>query len=67
MSVLAFAPVRFAREVRAEAGRVTWPSRRETLVTTGLVLVMAALTAAFFFAVDLAVGALVGLLFTGTH
>ena len=66
MSVLAFAPVRFVREVRAEAGRVTWPSRRETLVTTGLVLAMSALTAVFFFSVDLAVGALVGLLFTGT-
>ncbi len=64
---MAFAPVRFFREVRAEAGRVTWPSRKETLVTTGLVLAMAALTAAFFFAVDLAVGALVRLLFTGTN
>jgi len=53
--------------VRIEAGRVTWPSRRETLVTTGLVLAMAALTAAFFFAVDLAVGALVRLLFSGTN
>jgi preprotein translocase subunit SecE len=66
MSVLAFAPVRFVREVRAEAGRVTWPSRRETLMTTFFVLVMAALTAVFFFAVDMGVGALVGLLFSGT-
>ncbi len=63
---MAFAPVRFVREVRAEAGRVTWPSRRETLMTTVFVLVMAASTAAFFFAVDLAVGALVGLLFSST-
>jgi preprotein translocase subunit SecE len=67
MFVLAFAPVKFFREVRIEAGRVTWPSRRETLVTTALVLAMAALTAAFFFAVDLAVGALVRLLFSGTN
>jgi preprotein translocase subunit SecE len=64
---LAFAPVRFVREVRQEAARVTWPSRQETLVTTGLVLAMAALTAIFFFAVDFAVGWLVRVLFTGTN
>jgi preprotein translocase subunit SecE len=64
---LAFAPVKFVREVRAEAARVTWPSRRETLVTTGLVLVMAALTAMFFFVVDLAAGWVVRVLFTGTN
>ena len=44
------------REVRAEATKVTWPSRRETLITTGLVLAMAALTAVFFFAVDQIIG-----------
>ncbi len=64
---MAFAPVKFVREVRAEAARVTWPSRRETLVTTGLVLVMAALTAMFFFVVDLAAGWVVRVLFTGTN
>jgi preprotein translocase subunit SecE len=62
---LAFAPVKFIREVRVEAGRVTWPGRRETLVTTGLVLAMATLAALFFFAVDLAAGWLVRVLFTG--
>ena len=46
---------RFLREVRTEIGRVTWPSRRETLVTTGLVVGMVALAAAFFFAIDQAV------------
>jgi preprotein translocase subunit SecE len=65
MPVLAFAPVKFIREVRLEASRVTWPSRRETLVTTGLVLAMAGLAALFFFAVDLAAGWLVRVLFTG--
>ena len=49
---LAFAPAKFVAEVRAEAARVTWPGRRETLVTTGLVLAMAAISAVFFFAVD---------------
>ncbi len=62
---MAVSPAKFVREVRAEVTKVTWPSRRETLVTTGLVLAMAALTAVFFFAVDqiirLCVGSLFGL------
>ncbi len=45
-------PVQFAREVRQEVGRVTWPSRKETLVTTGLVLALSALAAVFFLVVD---------------
>ena len=64
---MAFAPAKFVAEVRAEAARVTWPGRRETLVTTGLVLAMAALSAVFFFAVDVGVGALVRVLFTGPN
>jgi len=47
-----FNPVQFAREVRQEVAKVTWPSRRETLITTGLVLAMSALAALFFLAVD---------------
>jgi preprotein translocase subunit SecE len=53
---LAFNPAKFLREVRAEVGRVTWPTRKETLVTTGLVFAMAALAALFFFVVDQLVG-----------
>ena len=49
---MAFDPVKFLREVRAEVGRVTWPSRRETLVTTGLVFAMVTVTALFFFFVN---------------
>ena len=64
---MAFAPAKFIAEVRAEAARVTWPGRRETLVTTGLVLAMAAVSAAFFFAVDVGVGALVRVMFTGAN
>ena len=52
MSGVAFDPLKFAREVRMEVSKVTWPSRKETLVTTGLVLAMAAAAAAFFFAAD---------------
>ncbi|MBR0650229.1 preprotein translocase subunit SecE [Roseomonas terrae] len=45
-------PAQFVREVRQEVSRVTWPSRKETLVTTGLVLAMSALAAVFFLVVD---------------
>jgi preprotein translocase subunit SecE len=62
---LAFAPIKFLRDVRVEASRVTWPSRRETLLTTGMVLVMATLVAVFFLAVDQVIGFGVRALFAG--
>ncbi len=46
-------PVQFIQQVRAEVAKVTWPSRREVLLTTLMVFVMAALTAAFFSLVDI--------------
>ncbi len=61
---MAFAPIKFLRDVRVEAGRVTWPSRRETLYTTFMVLVMAVLIAAFFLAVDQVIGFGVHFLFS---
>ncbi len=63
---MAFAPAKFVRDVRAEAARVTWPSRRETGMTTLLVLVMAVLTAVFFLAVDYVIGFGVRALFAGS-
>jgi preprotein translocase subunit SecE len=45
-------PFQFIQEVRAEAVKVTWPSRRETLITTGLVILMVLLASLFFLAVD---------------
>jgi preprotein translocase subunit SecE len=63
---VAFAPAKFVRDVRAEAARVTWPSRRETGMTTLLVVVMAVLTAVFFLAVDYVIGFGVRALFAGT-
>ena len=53
---VAFQPAKFVREVRAEVAKVTWPSRKETLVTTGLVFAMAAVAAIFFFVVDQVIG-----------
>ncbi len=45
-------PVQFTREVRQEVAKVTWPARRETLITTGLVLALSSLAAVFFLVVD---------------
>lgn len=47
-------PLQFLQQVRSEVGKVIWPSRREVMLTTVMVFIMAALTSAFFFLVDLA-------------
>ncbi|CUH78325.1 Preprotein translocase subunit SecE [Tritonibacter multivorans] len=46
-------PVQFIQQVRAEVAKVVWPTRREVLLTTVMVFIMAALTATFFALVDL--------------
>lgn len=45
-------PAEFARQVRREVARVTWPTRKETGVTTAMVFVMVVLAALFFLLVD---------------
>ena len=45
-------PFKFMQEVRAETQKVTWPTRRETLVTTAMVFIMVAVAAVFFFVAD---------------
>ena len=45
-------PLEFIRQVRQEMAKVTWPSRKETVVTTILVFVMVFICAAFFLVVD---------------
>jgi len=45
-------PFKFLQEVRAEGQKVTWPSRRETAVTTMMVFVMTAVAAVFFLLAD---------------
>lgn len=59
---MAFKPAQFFREVRQEATKVTWPTRKETLVTTLMVFVMVVLVAIFFFFVDQILNFGVGLL-----
>lgn len=46
-------PVQFIQQVRSEVAKVVWPTRREVLLTTVMVFIMAALTAVFFALVDL--------------
>ena len=60
---MAVNPAKFLREVRAEVSRVTWPGRKETTVTTALVLGMVAITSIFFFGVDQIIGLAVRALF----
>ncbi|MCW2315229.1 protein translocase subunit secE/sec61 gamma [Rhodoblastus acidophilus] len=45
-------PFNFLQEVRAEAAKVTWPTRKETMITTGMVALMVVLASIFFLSVD---------------
>ena len=45
-------PGEFIRQVRAETAKVVWPTRKETVTTAIMVLIMTALLAVFFFIVD---------------
>ena len=49
-------PLKFAQEVREEVARISWPTRNETLITTGMVFVMAAIAAVFFLVADQIMG-----------
>ena len=48
-------PFQFVQQVRSEVAKISWPTRRETLLTTLMVFIMASLTAVFFALVDLAI------------
>ena len=52
-------PAKFIREVRQEVGKVVWPSRKETLVSTAMVLVLVVIAALFFWFVDSIISAAV--------
>jgi preprotein translocase subunit SecE len=58
-------PFKFLQEVRAEGLKVTWPTRKETTVTTIMVFVMVFVTSIFFLAADqimrFAVGLVLGI------
>ena len=52
-------PGEFLRQVRAETAKIVWPSRRETMMTALMVVIMTALLALFFFGIDSAFSAIV--------
>lgn len=45
-------PLQFIQQVRAEVSKIVWPTRREVVVTSIMVFIMAIVTAIFFFFVD---------------
>ena len=49
---MATSPFKFLQEVREETRKVTWPSRKETAVTTAMVFIMVAVAAVFFMVSD---------------
>ena len=52
-------PGQYIREVRQEVAKVTWPTRKETTVTTAMVFVMVFLAAIFFLLVDMGLSRIV--------
>lgn len=55
-------PFQFIQQVRSETSKVTWPTRRETAVTTVMVFIMVFLAAMFFLLVDQVLSFAVGFL-----
>ncbi|BAQ17762.1 preprotein translocase subunit SecE [Methyloceanibacter caenitepidi] len=55
-------PFEFLQQVRTEVSKVTWPTRRETIITTIMVVVMSIIAALFFLGVDWVLGTLVQLI-----
>lgn len=54
-------PFEFLQQVRTEVSKVTWPSRKETLVTSIMVFIMVIIACIFFFLTDTVIGFVVRL------
>jgi preprotein translocase subunit SecE len=52
-------PAKFIREVRQEMRRVTWPTRKETTVSTITVLILVVLSSVFFLLTDMLAGSII--------
>ncbi len=55
-------PLEFIQQVRTETSKVTWPTRRETVMTGVMVVIMTTILAVFFFGVDSILQAIVTML-----
>ena len=53
---MAFSPFKFLQEVRSETAKVTWPTRRETMITTSMVFIFVVIAALFFLVADKIIG-----------
>jgi preprotein translocase subunit SecE len=58
-------PLQFMQQVRAEVAKIVWPTRREVVMTTIMVFIMAALTAVFFSLVDVVIRYGLQVIFSG--
>jgi preprotein translocase subunit SecE len=56
-------PFEFIQQVRTEVAKVTWPTRRETVITTVMVLLMSIAAALFFLAADWVFSTLITMIF----
>ncbi|MDX3908621.1 MAG: preprotein translocase subunit SecE [Sphingobium sp.] len=52
-------PAEFVNQVRAEASKIVWPTNRETMMTTVMVVIMTSILGLFFFSIDSVFGAVV--------
>jgi len=55
-------PIQFLRQVKQEVKKVSWPTRKEVMQTSAMVMIIVAIAAAFFFFVDQIIGWLVKLI-----
>ncbi len=60
-------PFEFLQQVRAEGAKVTWPTRRETMITTGIVILMVIVASVFFVSVDQAIRLIVAFILSFGH
>ena len=58
-SMAKISPIQFFRQVKQEVKKVTWPTRKEVLQTSAMVLVIVAIASLFFFVVDLIFGGII--------
>jgi preprotein translocase subunit SecE len=62
MAIMLKNPVEYIREVRSEVARVTWPTRRETMITTSMVFIFVLIASVFFLLADKLIGFVIQLL-----
>ena len=53
---MSISPIQFLRQVKQEAKKVTWPTRKEVIPSCTMVIMLVAAATLFFFAVDLVLG-----------